>query len=144
MNKNLRGGLFAAGKPKPLEPSEANVSKSIERFLNSQKIYNDRLNSGKVEVRKKYLCRKTNSWKEFFNWLTLCKAGTPDRFAIVNSKIIFIEVKMKGKKPTPEQLAKHKELESHGAVVIVADSIDNFILQFNELFPERSAKVFPR
>lgn len=145
MNKNLKGGLFAAGKPKPLEPSEANISKSIEGFLNSQKIYNDRLNSGQVEVRKKYLCRKTNSWKEFFNWLTLCKAGTPDRMFIVEGRIYYVEVKMRGKKPSPDQITRHDELRTKaGAVVIVADSIENFILQFNTLFPDRSVKVFSR
>lgn len=144
MSKQFSGGLFAAKKPKALTPSEANVSKSIEGFLNARKIYNDRLNSGKVEVRKKFFDQKSKKWKEFSNWIQLCKKGTPDRFFIVAGRIYFVEVKQFGKKPSPDQIAKHAELRQHGATVIVSDSVEDFITQFNALFPDRAQKVFVR
>lgn len=144
MSKQFSGGLFTSKKPQTITPSEANVSKSIEGFLNARKIYNDRLNSGKVEVKKKFFDQKSGKWKEFSNWVQLCRKGTPDRFFIVAGRIYFVEVKQLGKKPSPEQLVKHAELKQHGATVIVADSIENFILQFNALFPDLAQKVFVR
>lgn len=133
--KGFRGGLFVGNgkKPTPLTPSEANVSKAIQAFLDAHRIYNDRINSGKVEVIKKYPDKKTGTLKEFTNWVMLAKKGTPDRFFIMSGRIYFIEVKRRGKKPTPEQIERHDELRRAGAVIIVADSIDSFILQFNEL-----------
>jgi len=144
MPKQFSGGLFTAAKPKALTPSESNVSKSIEGFLNARKIYNDRLNSGKVEVKKKFFDQKSGRMKEFTNWIQLCQKGTPDRFFIVAGQIYFVEVKHLGKNPSPEQIAKHAELKQHGATVIVSDSIEDFILQFNALFPDMAQKVFVR
>jgi hypothetical protein len=132
--KDFKGGLFAGAKPKALTPSEANVSKSIQGFLEARNIYNDRINSGRIEIIKKYRDKKTGTLKEFRNWLLLAKKGTPDRFFIVAGKIYFVEVKQKGKKPTPDQLERHKQLRVAGSVIIVADSIDSFITQFNRLF----------
>jgi len=139
MNKNLSGGLFTK-KPKALEIKETPLSAQLAQYLNTQKVYHDRLNSGKVNVVKKYFCRKTNQWKEFSNWLWLCKEGTPDRYFLLPLKIgdlvfavtCYVEVKTRGKKPTPEQLARHQELRESGAIVIIADSLDSFIEQFKE------------
>lgn len=52
-------------------------------------------------------------------------AGIPD--IIVVSKYnptVFIEVKLPGCKPTPIQMAVHKKLWLHGAVVIVVHSLE--------------------
>ncbi|MGI8849352.1 MAG: hypothetical protein ACR2HT_04210 [Pyrinomonadaceae bacterium] len=115
-NKNLAGGLFQA-KPTPLTQKEASLSAQIAEYLTTRRIYNERLNSGKVETKSGY-------------WITLCERGTPDRLAIVRGQSIFIETKTLGKKPTPEQLEKHDELRDAGAIVIVADSYQQFIYTF--------------
>jgi hypothetical protein len=114
-NKYLSGSLFTK---KALTIKEAPLSDSIRVYLDRKQIYNDRLNSGKLKVGSRMI--------------HLCKKGTPDRFAIVAGRIIFIEVKMKDKKPTPEQLERHQELERSGAIVLVAHSLEDFISQFKK------------
>ena len=128
-NKNLSGGLFAA-KPAPLTIRETPLSAQIAEWLDTRRIYNDRLNCGKI---------KTPDGR----WIYLCKTGTPDRFAIIRGQIIFIEVKMFGEKLTPEQRTKHDELRSHGAVVIVADSFDDFVSKLSAIRAalEKSART---
>ncbi len=115
-NKNLAGGLFQH-KPTPLTQKESSLSAQITEYLTTRGIYNERLNSGKVETKSGY-------------WITLCERGTPDRLAIVCGQAVFIETKTLGKKPTPEQLEKHDELRAAGAIVIVADSYQQFIYTF--------------
>ncbi len=107
-------------KPTPLAQKETSLSAQIADYLKSRRIYNDRLQCGKVETKRG-------------NWVQMCKAGTPDRFAIVRGHIIFIEVKKFGKEPTAEQFDRHKELRASGAIVIVADSFDNFTNQFSAI-----------
>ena len=118
-NNNLSGGLFAA-QPMPLTIKETPLSAMIADYLDARAIYNDRLNCGKI--------RTDNG-----GWLTLCKTGTPDRFCILRGQIIFIEVKMFGKKAATEQRAKHDELCGHGAIVLVCDSFDCFVGKFTAI-----------
>lgn len=118
-NKNLSGGLFAA-KPKPLEQTENSLSNHIAEWLDNRSIYNDRLNCVSVE-------------SKFGTWIKGCKKGTPDRFAIVNGKIIFIEVKRYGKKPSNDQLDRIEEIENAGAIVIVAQTMTGFVHEFREI-----------
>lgn len=115
-NKNLSGGLFAA-KPTPLTIKETPLSAQIAEYFDNRNIYNDRLQCGKVKTARGH-------------WITLCKTGTPDRFCIIRGQIIFIEVKMRGEKPSPEQFAQHERLKSSGAVVIVADEYFRFVAHF--------------
>ena len=115
-NKNLSGGLFQA-KPTPLTQKESSLSAQIAEYLTTRRIYNERLNSGRVETKSGY-------------WITLCERGTPDRLAVLHGQAVFIETKTLGKKPTPEQLEKHDELRAAGAIVIVADSYQQFIYTF--------------
>lgn len=115
-NKNLSGGLFAS-VPTPLTIKETPLSAQIADYLDNRRIYSDRLQCGKIQTIGGH-------------WITLCKTGTPDRFAIVRGQIIFIEIKMRGEKPTETQTAKHAELEASGAIVIVADDFDNFRFNF--------------
>ncbi len=121
-NKNLAGGLFAA-KPTPLTPNERTVSYNVEVWLNNRNIYNDRLNCGAVVTKNG-------------NWITLCKRGTPDRFAIVRGQIIFIEVKRFGEKPTPDQKKQHVLLRDSGAIVLVVDSFKQFADKFSAVCSE--------
>jgi hypothetical protein len=81
-------------------------------------------------------------WLEAKGWyvvkiLQTTKNGWPDLQALKlddseyypKSKIIFIEVKRPGQKPTPLQLIRHEELRSRGFHVIVADSLESLIEQ---------------
>ncbi|WP_334468654.1 VRR-NUC domain-containing protein [Arsenophonus sp. PmNCSU2021_1] len=53
------------------------------------------------------------------------RRGVPDRLvALPNGKIIFVECKAPGKKPTPYQLREHARLFALGHQVIVLDSQD--------------------
>lgn len=103
--------------------SEATISASIASYLTRLGIYNDRLNSGKVNVTNRY---------EHNHFVQLCRKGTPDRIAIYKGFAVYVEVKRAKGKATHEQLLVHDDLRHAGAFVIVADSIDSFIFQFNE------------
>ena len=111
----MSGNLFTK---QALAVKETSLSASIAEWLDLKRVYNDRLNSGKIKLANRMI--------------HLCKPGTPDRFAIIEGQIIFIEVKQKDKKATPEQLKRHDELRRAGASVIVVDSLEDFIDKFNE------------
>jgi hypothetical protein len=123
-NKNLSGNLFTK---QALTIKETALSASIAEWLDLKRVYNDRLNSGKIKFGTRMI--------------HLCKTGTPDRFAILEGQIIFIEVKQKGKKATTEQLMRHNELRNSGAIVIVADSFDDFERKFNDVKDEVRGKT---
>jgi hypothetical protein len=125
-NKNLSGNLFTR---QPLTITETALSASICDYLDARRIYNDRLNSGKIFTGN-YVVH-------------LCKTGTPDRFAIVRGTAVFIEVKKKDKKPTPEQTERHAELRRAGAVVITTDSYDDFVRQFKEVESNTKTSMRP-
>jgi 5-methylcytosine-specific restriction endonuclease McrA len=93
------------------------------------------------------------SWAEFpelrfevSNGQTLCKEchkrtlsyglnlGVGKSFLAIgpNGRAVWIEISKQTL--TPEQLERHEELRMAGAVVLVADSIDAFIRQYNEIF----------
>lgn len=132
--KGFTGGLFAGKKPSALVPTEANVSAGIKKYLDLKADYNDRINSGRVEVVKKYKDRKTGKIREFTNWVMLARKGTPDRFFIVKGRSGFVEVKKPGGLLSPEQIERHRELRKAGAVVIVAHSVESFARQYEEHF----------
>ena len=48
--------------------------------------------------------------------------GYPDRIFLRPGRVLFIEFKAPGKKPTPLQTKRHEELRSFGQVVYTADS----------------------
>lgn len=68
---------------------ESQLSKSVadllQLMMNAGKvIWHDRLNSGRIPVRK----------GRHFQWIHLCKKGTPDRFAILNDgRVLWLEIK---------------------------------------------------
>ena len=55
-------------------------------------------------------------------------AGIPDLLAIKEGRAYFIEVKRRGNKPSELQQYRIKELQSYGAVVIVAYSVDDILI----------------
>jgi hypothetical protein len=105
--------------------SETKISKQIADYLDAARIYNLRLNSGRVQKGGK--------------WIQLCPLGTPDRFALVKVSGsaygfgVFIEVKKEGEKASIEQAECHKKIRRAGGIVIVADSFDSFLKQFKEI-----------
>lgn len=65
-----------------------------------------------------------------YKWVSPGNDGVPDRIVMLPGVIAFVELKAPGKKPTPRQLAKHRELERLGRSVTVIDSreqADDFI-----------------
>ncbi len=122
-NKNLSGGLFAAGKPAPLTIKETPLSAQIAGYLDNRGLWNERLNCGRIKT-------------ERGNWIHLCEAGTPDRITLICGVAVFIETKMRGAKPTGEQRDKHDELRRNGAFVIVADDFNTFEREFSAIRAE--------
>lgn len=118
-NKNLSGGLFAA-KPTPLAIRETSLSNQIAEHLNYRSIYNDRLQCGKIQT----MCG---------DWIHLCKYGTPDRFAIVRGRIIFIEVKRTDGRLSVNQIERHHLIRLSGAIILVVNSFDDFVSKFNAI-----------
>ena len=50
--------------------------------------------------------------------------GVPDRLVTLPGKIVFIELKSPGKKPTAKQLKDHAKRRSYGCTVLVIDSLE--------------------
>lgn len=48
-------------------------------------------------------------------------AGMPDRICLMNSKIVFVEVKKPGQSPRPLQLRRMRQLQAHGFTTLVVD-----------------------
>ncbi len=122
-NRNLSGGLFAAppNAPTPLTIKQTSLSKQIADWLDARLIYNDRLPGGKIQTPRG-------------RWLNMCgrggERGTPDRFAVIGGRIIFIEVRTRGAKPTAEQLERHDRMRDAGAIVFCCDSFEYFVGKF--------------
>ena len=50
--------------------------------------------------------------------------GVPDRLVTLPGKILFVELKAPGKKPTEKQLKDHAKRRSYGCTVLVIDSLE--------------------
>ena len=103
----------------PLKQSEHQIQTTIVHLLRIKGYYVMRLNSGKFSVGE-------GRTKRFINGQS---AGTPDLMAFKEIsgrvRLLFIEVKRPGKKPTILQAAKMKELTDYGAICLVATSPDD-------------------
>lgn len=70
-----------------------------------------------------------------YKWVSPGNDGVPDRIVVwPNGRIVFVELKAPGKKPTPLQLAKHSELRKLNQVVNIIDckeNVDSFIQEMN-------------
>ncbi len=66
-----------------------------------------------------------------YKWTSPGNAGVPDRIVILPfNRVHFVELKASGGKPTPLQLAQHRELKARGCDVRVIDSkegVDAFL-----------------
>lgn len=52
------------------------------------------------------------------------QTGVPDRIFIRRGRVIFIELKKDGEKPTRKQLSKHAEMRKYGAEVFWTDNLE--------------------
>ena len=69
-----------------------------------------------------------------YKWVSPGNAGVPDRIVLFPSaRIVFVELKAPGKKPTPLQIAQGNKIAAMGQMVVVIDSkpaVDKFILEY--------------
>lgn len=81
---------------------------------------------------EQYLVKRAReSGGKAYKWVSPGNDGVPDRIVIFPGRVIFVELKAPGKKPTPLQLARHRELAGFGLQVLVIDSkedVDRLIL----------------
>ena len=80
---------------------------------------------------EKYLVKRVKEiGGKAYKWVSPGNSGVPDRLVFYRGVVASVELKAPGKKPTPLQIAKHKELEKLGHTVLVIDSkeqVDYFI-----------------
>lgn len=66
-----------------------------------------------------------------YKWVSPGNVGVPDRICIFqNGVVVFVELKAPGKKPTPLQEHRHKEIKWLGCKVCILASyeeVDNFL-----------------
>lgn len=53
------------------------------------------------------------------------QTGVPDRLFIRRGRVIFLEIKRPGEKPTEKQYSKHREMRNYGAEVYWVDNLDD-------------------
>lgn len=69
---------------------------------------------------------KANGW--FVEKVMRCgRNGFPDRFFAKNGRVVLIEFKAPGRKPSPQQLLRHAELRAAGVEVHVIDNVEEGI-----------------
>lgn len=69
-----------------------------------------------------------------YKWVSPGNAGVPDRIVCLKGRMIPVELKAPGKKPTELQMKKHQELNKLGITVYVIDSkekVDEFLRGLN-------------
>jgi hypothetical protein len=98
---------------------ETAISKEIQDWadLYPDRLVIDRTHAGLLRMGKRYI--------------RCARKGWPDRSGTMSGGLsIYVEVKAPGEDLSPEQVIVHAELRRVGAVVIVADSLSDFIRQF--------------
>ncbi len=80
---------------------------------------------------EKYLVKRVKEMGgKAYKWVSPGNDGVPDRIVFFQGMTVLVELKAPGKKPTPLQIARHKELEKLGQKVLVLDSkesVDEFM-----------------
>lgn len=59
-----------------------------------------------------------------FKWVSPGHPGVPDRIVILPNRILFVELKAPGKKPTPLQAKVHQQLRDLGCEVHTIDNVE--------------------
>ena len=65
-------------------------------------------------ISRGWLCEKV---------ISLSRNGWPDRCLIRKGRTVWCEFKAPGKKPTPQQAKRHREMEKYGAEVVWFDDL---------------------
>lgn len=107
---------------------ESDLKSSILDFLqiyeNQNKLYSDRLNSGKLLVLNKDGSQRL---------VKLCKEGSADIYFIIYGRVIFIETKRaKGKQRESQKVFQNK-VESVSATYWLVDNFDDFLNKFKKV-----------
>ena len=72
----------------------------------------------------------------FLKFISPSTRGVPDRIVIKKpGRVIFVELKREGEKPTPLQRHIHKQLRSFGLEVYVVIGMQEVIKFVEEVFP---------
>jgi hypothetical protein len=108
-------------KPKLPALSERDIQGHIIDYLRLKQYYVQRLNAGEYSL------------GEGKGYVKGVEAGTPDIMAFKPSPsqapgsvvLYFIEVKKPGEEPNEKQQAKMQELESYGAICLVATCLED-------------------
>jgi len=99
-------------------PTEANIKLACEEYLqygqNKGLWYFDRLNSGEIIELRGNTRRRVR----------LCKRGTWDFFVLKDYRVIFLEIKRRGKRLTKEQLHFGDLVRRQGAQGFIITDID--------------------
>lgn len=80
-------------------------------------------------LRDKVKAAGGRAWK----WVSPGNVGVPDRIVMFPARIIFVEMKAPGRKPTAMQEAQHRNIRALGHIVEVLDTkaaVDAFIRQY--------------
>lgn len=121
-------GLYLEIKNYMFKLSEHQIQDQIMGYLRSKGWYVDRMNSGRMQYR--------NSHGKI-GYVKLHPVGTPDIMAFkkkwvetesgsyYKTHLLYVEVKAPGNKPTRLQTMKMQELTEHGAICLVATSIED-------------------
>lgn len=85
--------------------------------------------SAAVAVKESYIERKVCDFAKKLGWLVrklqwVGRHGAPDRVFIKAGRLVFIEFKAPGKKPTAHQTLEIERLRAEGMEVYVIDDID--------------------
>lgn len=56
--------------------------------------------------------------------ISMSRKGWPDRFCARAGRIVLVELKAPGKKPTEQQFARHRELRDQGVEVVWFDNLE--------------------
>lgn len=60
-----------------------------------------------------------------YKWTSPGRVGVPDRICVFpDGRVVFVELKAPGRKPSPAQMREHARLREYGQKVVVVDSIE--------------------
>lgn len=70
----------------------------------------------------------------FLKFVSPSETGVPDRIVIQDGRVIFVELKRDGERPTPRQLLMHRRLRKCGADVRVVTGMQQAVEFIEEVF----------
>lgn len=90
------------------------------------------IRESEIEAHLRKRVREAGGWAP--KWTSPGNVGVPDRMVLFpGGRVIFVEMKAAGKKPTAMQEVQHKRIRGLGHTVLVLDSkeaVETFIRQY--------------